>query len=129
MGFGSGHELSGGLAEYCVLAAGTHTIKLPDAARLEVFTPASCATATVMAALETLRTPPTDNSHIAIHRGWNARFDRLRSIQNARLETRRSNRPYAEKREMALRFGATHAFSPEAWQVTWNQTETMAATR
>jgi len=115
MGFDSQHELSGGLAEYCVLASGTHTIKLPDGALLEVFTPASCATATVMAALETLQTPPTDNSHIAIigagmlglsacavakTRGWN----RVVAID-----------PVQGKREMAMRFGATHAISPEDW--------------
>jgi len=115
MGFDSQYQLSGGLAEYCVLASGTHTIKLPDGALLEVFTPANCATATVMAALETLQTPPSDNSHIAMigagmlgltacavakTRGWK----RIVAID-----------PVHEKREMAIRFGATHAFSPEDW--------------
>jgi len=115
MGFDSQHELSGGLAEYCVLVSGTQAIKLPDGARLEVFTPASCATATVMAALEALMIPPTDNSHIAIigagmlgltacavakTRGWK----RIVAID-----------PVQGKREMAQQFGATYAFSPEDW--------------
>lgn len=115
MGFDSRHELSGGLAEYCVLAAGTHTVKLPDGAMLEVFTPASCATATVMAAFDAISSPPTLESHVAIigagmlgltacavakSRGWN----RIVVID-----------PVPSKREMAVRFGATHAYSPEDW--------------
>jgi hypothetical protein len=51
MGFESGYALSGGLAEYCMLAPGTSPIKVPDKMPLELITPASCATATVMAAM------------------------------------------------------------------------------
>lgn len=47
-----GRELTGGLAEFCVLAPGTAIIRLPDTLPLDVACPASCATATVTAALD-----------------------------------------------------------------------------
>lgn len=115
MGFDSGLALSGGLAEYCILASGTKTIKLPTGVPLEVVTPASCATATIMAALDGLPEAPRDESHIAIlgagmlgltacavakQRGW----QRITAID-----------PIAAKREMAIRFGATHSMPPEPW--------------
>lgn len=117
MGFDSGHVLSGGLAEYCVLASGTHTIKVPSTVSLEIITPANCATATVMAAMCDLPDPLADDSHIAIlgagmlgltacavarQRGWK----KIVAID-----------PVVSKREMAMRFGATHSFSPEEWLV------------
>lgn len=56
--FKYGHEvfsdhdgLSGGLAEFCVLRPGTAVVRLPLDAPAEVFCPASCATATVAAAV------------------------------------------------------------------------------
>ena len=45
------HPLSGGLAEYCHLAARTAIIRVPDALPDLVACPANCATATVAAAL------------------------------------------------------------------------------
>ncbi len=45
------HSLSGGLAEYCHLAAGSTLIPLPDGLSDEVACPVNCATATVAAAL------------------------------------------------------------------------------
>ena len=121
MGFDSGHELSGGLAEYCVLAAGTHAIKLPDAARLEVFTPASCATATVMAALEALRTPPKDGSHIAFIGAGMLGLTACAVAKASGWKRIVAIDPVQTKREMALRFGATHAYSPEEWQAEVSQ--------
>jgi putative phosphonate catabolism associated alcohol dehydrogenase len=54
-----GHEacdrppyLAGGLAEYCVIDAGTRIIRLPDALPDFVAAPANCAVATIMAACE-----------------------------------------------------------------------------
>lgn len=44
-------ELSGGLAQHCVLQPGTGIVKLPDMISDEAACPASCATATVGAAL------------------------------------------------------------------------------
>lgn len=47
-----GYELSGGFAEYCVLAPGTSIMRLPADMPLEVACPANCATATSAAAVE-----------------------------------------------------------------------------
>ncbi len=48
------HPLSGGLAEFCLLAPGTGIVRLPDDLPDVTACPASCATATVVAALRTL---------------------------------------------------------------------------
>jgi len=50
--FRPGRELLGGLAEHCLLVAGTSLVRLPDDLPLAVACPASCATATIAAALE-----------------------------------------------------------------------------
>lgn len=47
-----GYELLGGLAEHCLLVAGTSLVTLPPDLPMSVACPASCATATVAAALE-----------------------------------------------------------------------------
>ena len=115
MGFDSGQVLSGGLAEYCVLASGTKTVKLPAGIMLEVVTPASCATATVIAALDELPLPSVDDSHIAI---IGAGMLGLTACALARVRGWKrvvAVDPVVEKREMAMRFGATHKFSPENW--------------
>ena len=46
-----GRELLGGLAEHCLLVPGTAIVRLPDEVPLSTACPASCATATVSAAL------------------------------------------------------------------------------
>lgn len=46
-----GRELTGGLAEYCLLAPGTALLQLSDALSDEAACPANCATATAAAAL------------------------------------------------------------------------------
>ncbi len=48
-----GRELSGGLAEYCVLPTGTSIFRVPDNLPDEVASPANCATATVAAVCRT----------------------------------------------------------------------------
>lgn len=115
MGFDSGYALSGGLAEYCLLAPGTSLIKVPENMPLSIITPASCATATVMAAMHPLTMPGWQESHIVIvgagmlgltacavakERGW----EKIEVIE-----------PSPAKREAALKFGATHTISPEDW--------------
>jgi alcohol dehydrogenase len=47
-----GRELSGGLADHCLLAAGTAIFRVPDGLSDAAACPSSCATATVAAALE-----------------------------------------------------------------------------
>ena len=48
----AGQELTGGLAEFCVLPRGTAIFRLPEQLSDEVACPANCATATVAAVLE-----------------------------------------------------------------------------
>lgn len=48
----AGRELLGGLAEHCLLVSGTSLVVIPDRLSLSIACPASCATATVAAALE-----------------------------------------------------------------------------
>ncbi|HVX10303.1 MAG TPA: zinc-binding dehydrogenase [Pirellulales bacterium] len=50
--FGRGRELTGGLAEFCLLAPGTGIVRLPAELPLATACPASCATGTVTAALQ-----------------------------------------------------------------------------
>jgi alcohol dehydrogenase len=50
--FRPGRELLGGLATHCLLAPGTSIVRLPDELPLSVCCPASCATATIAAAME-----------------------------------------------------------------------------
>ena len=50
--FRSGYELLGGLAEHCLLVPGTTIVRVPDELSLKTVSPASCATATIAAALE-----------------------------------------------------------------------------
>lgn len=49
--FESPHALNGGLAEYCVLHPSSSSVRLPEALPNDVASPASCATATVAAAI------------------------------------------------------------------------------
>jgi putative phosphonate catabolism associated alcohol dehydrogenase len=50
-----GRELVGGLAEHCLLVSGTKIMRWPSEVPLEVACPASCATATAMAAIEAIK--------------------------------------------------------------------------
>lgn len=47
-----GHELTGGLADHCLLASGTAIFRVPDELSDAIACPANCATATIAAALE-----------------------------------------------------------------------------
>ncbi|MBO0857397.1 MAG: zinc-binding dehydrogenase, partial [Chloracidobacterium sp.] len=48
----TGKELTGGLADYCVLGPGSSIFRIPDSLSDETVCPANCATATVAAALK-----------------------------------------------------------------------------
>lgn len=50
--FCDGRELLGGLAEHCLLMPGTTIVRVPDHLPQETIAPGSCATATMVAALE-----------------------------------------------------------------------------
>ena len=117
MGFDSGHVLSGGLSEYCILGSGTHVIKVPRSVSLELITPASCATATVMAAMSDLPDPAAVASRIAILGAGMLGLTACAVAKQRGWKEVVVVDPISSKRELALRFGATQAFSSEDWLV------------
>lgn len=99
-----GRELLGGLAEHCLLVAGTALIRLPDLP-LSVACPASCATATIAAAIEAAGTVK-DRSICIFGAGMLgltacAMADSLGASRIVCVE------PNAGRRDRARRFGAT----------------------
>jgi len=106
-----GRELAGGLAEFCLLVPGTAIVRVPDDLPEATICPASCATATVSAALR--------------HSG--ALADRRVLVQGAGLlglttcaQARAAGAdvviccdPNRERLALAERFGATHLATPD----------------
>jgi alcohol dehydrogenase len=108
--FEPGHELHGGLAEHCILVPGTAIVRLPQGLPLELACPASCATATVVAALEAagdvrgravcvLGAGLLGLTAVAMARDAGARDVVSVDVQPSRLERARA-------------LGATHAVTP-----------------
>ena len=106
----TGRELLGGLAEHCLLVDGTSTVKLPDELPLSVACPASCATATVAAALEAAG--ELDGRSVCL---FGAGMLGLTACAMARAGGAAQVicvDPVTPRRERALSFGATHAVAP-----------------
>ncbi len=107
-----GRELLGGLAEHCLLVPGTAIVRLPEDLPLEVACPASCATATVAAGLETAGRLQ-DRCVLILGAGMLG----LTACAMAKTQGTREVIAVdvdAERREQALAFGATHAAPPDA---------------
>ncbi len=107
-------DLRGGLAEHCLLAPGTALVRLPEELPLEVVCPASCATATIIAALEAAETSQPKRFGIL-----GAGMLGLTACAVARMrgaEAILCVDPAPERRALALAFGATDAVSPEEWE-------------
>jgi len=124
MGFDSGYVLSGGLAEYCVLASGTKVVKLPDCAPLEIFTPASCSTATVMAAMSDLTAPSVHGGQIAIIGAGMLGLTACAVAKQTGWNQVIVVDPIPARRHMATKFGATHRYAPDVWLETTKLKET-----
>jgi putative phosphonate catabolism associated alcohol dehydrogenase len=110
--FKPGRELLGGLAEHCLLVEGTAAVKLPETLPLSVACPASCATATIAAAMEAAGTL-TGRSVCLFGAGMLG----LTACAMARAFGAGPILcvdPVPQRREQALRFGATHTISPDA---------------
>lgn len=106
-----GLELLGGLAEHCLLVRGTAIIRLPEELPLTVACPASCATATVAAALEAAGDV---RERIVCVLGAGMLGLTACAMSRARgaaeiicVDTN------ADRRARALQFGATHSVTPE----------------
>lgn len=110
--FRPGRELLGGLAECCLLVPGTTIVRLPESLPLEVACPASCATATIAAAWESVG-ELRGRSVCVFGAGM------LGLTACAWAADRGAARivcidPLPARRERAARFGATAAAAPEA---------------
>lgn len=105
-----GRELTGGLAEYCLLARGTAIVGLPDELPLSVACPASCATATISAALAAAGDVRQRNvclfgaGLLGLTANAMLRVNGAASIVGVDVNERRLAR--------ALEFGATHVTTP-----------------
>lgn len=112
-----GHEqlkpggfLRGGLADYCHLAAGTSIIRLPEAFPVSIACPASCATATVSAALEAAGSAP--QAAVCITGAGMLGLTACAMARARGAEIICCVEPDPARRERARKFGATHAIAP-----------------
>ncbi|MDX1963559.1 MAG: zinc-binding dehydrogenase [Pirellulales bacterium] len=113
MGWASGQILSGGLAEYCVLAAGTKVIRLPSNLDLAVACPASCATATICAALEAAAKPAATKRKIAILGLGMLGLTACAIAADQGYKEIVGVDPQPSRRELAKSFAATKVLSPQ----------------
>jgi putative phosphonate catabolism associated alcohol dehydrogenase len=109
--FRPGRELLGGLAEHCLLVRGTAIVRLPESLPLEVACPASCATATVAAALDAAG-ELAERTVIVLGAGMlgltACAMSRSRGAAEVLCVDQNPHR-----RERALEFGATRAVEPQ----------------
>ena len=110
--FRPGRELLGGLAEHCLLVSGTAIVKLPEQLPLAAACPASCATATVAAALDAAG-DLAERSVCILGAGLLG----LTAVAMARARGAAAVlcvEVHPARRALATRFGATHAVAPAA---------------
>lgn len=112
MGFDSGYVWSGGLAEFCLLVPGTALVKIPEGVPDEQIAPASCATATVMAALEQL--PPGPTEHVTILGAGMLGLTAAAILQSRGVAAITVVDPQEQRLQAALRCGATRVITPES---------------
>ncbi|SIO61643.1 2-desacetyl-2-hydroxyethyl bacteriochlorophyllide A dehydrogenase [Singulisphaera sp. GP187] len=108
--FRPGRALLGGLAEHCLLVAGTGIVRLPDPLPIEVACPASCATATIAAALEAAG--DLQGRHVCV---FGAGMLGLTACAMARVQGAGEVvciDPNDTRRERALSFGASRVAQP-----------------
>lgn len=104
-----GRELLGGLAEHCLLVPGTAVIKLPDDLPLSVACPASCATATIAAALEAAG--PIRNRSVCIFGAGMLGLTACAMARSQGADVVVCVEPNSTRLERAREFGATHVCS------------------
>jgi len=114
--FQSGRELLGGLAEHCLLVPTTAIVKLPDELPLATACPASCATATIVAALEAAG--DVARSHRLHSRRRTAWPDGLGHGPHAWCAGSDLCRRPSGTSTRSLSFGATRAIAPEELATT-----------
>lgn len=110
--FRPGRELLGGLAEHCLLVPGTAIVRLPDQLPLAVACPASCATATVAAALDAAG-DLAGRSVCILGAGLLGLTAAAMARARGAVEVLCAE-VHPARRALATRFGATHAVVPAA---------------
>jgi alcohol dehydrogenase len=109
--FSERKSLTGGLADFCLLAPGTACVKIAQSLPLEVACPANCATATVVAALEGV-----GDLRDRVISVWGAGLLGLTACAMCEVlgaQTIISVDPSSTRQALAKNFGATHAISPD----------------
>jgi len=105
-----GRELTGGLADYCLLAPGTSVVVLPAEISLSVAGPASCATATVAAALSAAG--EIRDQTVCVLGGGMLGLTACAMARSRGAAAVVCVDPLASRRELADRFGATSVADP-----------------
>ena len=100
------HQLSGGLAEYCHLKAGTQLLAIPDQLPTLVATPANCATATIAAALRSAGS--VRGAHVLIQGAGMLGLTAAAMASAAGAATVVVTDINSQRLERALQFGADH---------------------
>lgn len=108
--FQPGRELLGGLASHCLLVPGTAIVRLPDTLPLAVACPASCATATIAAALEAAGT--LQGRTICLFGAGMLGLTACAMARSLGAAEVVCIDPEPLRRDRALLFGATRAASP-----------------
>jgi len=110
------YALSGGFAEYCVLAAGTSVMRLPSDLPLEVACPANCATATSAAAINQAtmqRGGRMDGQIVVILGAGLIGLTTAAMVRNLGAAEVIIVDPDPHRRNLAMMFGATAAVEPD----------------
>ncbi|MFO7974594.1 MAG: zinc-binding dehydrogenase [Candidatus Hydrogenedentota bacterium] len=103
-------QLSGGLAEYCHLAKGSHVLRLTQALPDEVACPANCATATVAAAFRTAGV--CEGQDILVQGAGLLGLTACAMAKSAGARTIVISEPDQKRLNQAKSFGASHCRNP-----------------
>lgn len=105
-------QLSGGLANYCHLPASTSLVVVDDALPDELVCPASCATATVAAAVRNVGTPAIKNSRVLVLGGGMLGLTAAAMTAEADAESITVCDQDLDRLRLARQFGATETLTP-----------------
>ncbi len=106
----SGRELYGGLADLCLLAPSTAVISLPDDLPLAVACPASCATATAVAAIEAAG--EVTGASVVVFGAGMLGLTTIAMLREAGANHVLAVDPANDRQSQAMQFGASSACRP-----------------
>jgi alcohol dehydrogenase len=105
-----GRELLGGLADHCLLTTGTSVVRLPQTLPLETACPASCATATIAAALSAAGAVQARS--LLVYGAGLLGLTACAMLRTAGAAEVLCVETEEHRRQRALEFGATRAIAP-----------------